>query len=83
MINERSTRFGIKQELEQRMGYWESGWTGQEIKRKYWQNRGKWWSVTGTQGGKGKEHMYGVDDSSESEYWTQSASAASEEDLDF
>ena len=39
--------------------------------------------MTGTPGGKGKEHIYGVNDLSYSEYWTQSASAASEEDLDF
>ena len=39
--------------------------------------------MTGTQDGKGKEHIYGVDDSSESEYGRQSASAVSEEDLDF
>ena len=39
--------------------------------------------MTGTQGGKGKEHIYGVDDPSESEYWTQFANAASDEDLDF
>ena len=39
--------------------------------------------MTGKQDGKGKINIFGVDDSTESEYWTQSASAGSEEGLHF
>ena len=50
---------------------------------KNWQTQGKSGSTQGQQGGKGKDNLYNIDGTGESDWWTQCDSTGSEDDLHF
>ena len=65
---------------------WDTGinnWNSAKGKGKEWQPCGKWSSTKGKFGSKGKGSIYSVDGITESDWWTQSDVAISEEDFHF
>ena len=65
---------------------WDTGksvWNSAKGKGKEWQPYGKWSSTKGTCGSNGQGSIYSVDGITESDGWTQSDVANSEEDLHF
>ena len=60
-----------------------SNWTRGEAKGKNWHKQGKSESTTGKRGVKGKRNICNIDETSESDWWTQFDSTGTQDDLHF